>query len=149
MSRSCARGFDGDRLAHDVAVVKFPRDSFAGVAPIELPRARLLDRLQGHRSFRLVGYGADPERGDGAPVFVVEGYRQTRTTSFAALTHRQLQLEGGLCFGDSGSPQLLGDTNVAVALFSDHGGQCNGSFVSQRLDTRSERWFLARFVPLP
>jgi len=55
VSRSCTRGFDGDRLAHDVAVVKFPKDSIAGVAPIELPRARLLDRLQGHRSFRLRG----------------------------------------------------------------------------------------------
>jgi Trypsin len=141
--------FDPGRIEHDVAVVKFPKGSFAGVAPIELPEARLLDRVRGRRSFRLVGYGADPERGDGAPVYVVEGYRQTRTTSFRALTHRQLKLKSGLCFGDSGSPQLLGDTNVTVSLFSDHGGECNGPFVSQRLDTRAERRFLAGFVGLP
>jgi hypothetical protein len=141
--------FDPDRIAHDVAVVKFPKGSFASVAPIELPKGRLLDRLRGRRSFRLVGYGADPERGEGAPVYVIEGYRQTRTTSFRELTHRQLELSSGLCFGDSGSPQFLGDTKLAVSLFSDHGGECNGPFLSQRLDTRAERRFLGRFVRLP
>ena len=141
--------FDGERLAHDVAVVRFPKGSFAGVTPIELPEAKRLDRLHGRRSFRLVGYGADPERGDGAPVFVIEGYRQTRTARLRALTHRQLELTSGLCFGDSGSPQLLGDTNVAVSLFSDPGGACNGPFVSQRLDTRSELRFLAGLLRLP
>ena len=142
-------GFDPERLEHDVAVVAFPKGSFAGVVPIELPGARLLDRVRASRSFRLVGYGADPERGEGAPVFVLEGYRQTRTTSFRALTDRQLELKSGLCFGDSGSPQLLGNTRVAVSLFSDPGGECNGPFVSQRLDTRAERRFLAGFVRLP
>jgi hypothetical protein len=140
--------FDAERVAHDVAVVRFASGSFAGVTPVELPEARLLDRLRGRRSFRLVGYGVDPERGDGAPVYVAEGYRQTRTTTFAGLTNRQLELKAGLCFGDSGSPQLLGDSNVAVSLFSDHGGECSGPFVSQRLDTRSERRFLAEFVTL-
>ena len=140
--------FDPQRIAHDVAVVRFPAGSFAGVAPIELPRGRLLDRLRGHRPFRLVGYGADPERGDGAPAYVLEGYRQTRTTQFEALTRRQLSLKSGLCFGDSGSPQFVGETNIAVSLFSDPGGECNGPFVSQRLDTRSERRFLSRFVDM-
>ena len=141
--------FDPERIAHDVALVRFPAGSFAGVTPIELPEARLLDRLRARRSFRLVGYCADPERGDGAPVYVLEGYRQTRTTRFEALTHRQLRLNRGLCFGDSGSPQFVGETNVAVSLFSDHGGECAGPFVSQRLDTRAERRFLSRFVRLP
>ena len=141
--------FDPDRIAHDVAVVRFPAGRFAGVTPIALPEARLLDRLRGRRSLRLVGYGADPERGDGAQAYVLEGYRQTRTTQFAGLTRRQLRLKSGLCFGDSGSPQLVGETNVAVSVFSDHGGECNGPFVSQRLDTRSERRFLSRFVDLP
>jgi hypothetical protein len=138
--------FDGERLAHDVAVVRFPKGSFAGVTPVELPEAQLLDRRRGHRSLRLVGYGADPERGDGAYVYLVEGYRQTRTTQSAGLTNRQLRLKAGPCFGDSGSPQLLADTNIAVSLFSDHGGECDGPFLSQRLDTRSERRFLGQFV---
>jgi hypothetical protein len=81
-------------------------------------------------------------------VYIAEGYRQTRTTSAAGLTRRQLRLRAGLCFGDSGSPQLLGNTNIAVSVFSDPGGECAGPFVSQRLDTRSERQFLARFTRL-
>jgi len=141
--------FDPERLAHDVAIVKFPKGSFAGVAPVAIPETRLLERLRGRRSLRLVGYGADPERGDGAPQFVIDGYRQTRTTSLRRLTHRQVELKGGPCFGDSGSPQLLGDTNVAVSQFSDPGPDCTGPYVAQRLDTRSERRFLARFVDVP
>jgi hypothetical protein len=150
--------FDPDRRAHDVAVIVFAKGTFAGVTPVELPEARLLDRLgHGRRSFRLVGYGVDPEFGDGPPVFVLEGYRQTATAPFHSLTRRQLRLDGdaastrrgSLCLGDSGSPQLVGDSNLAVSLFSSHAHDCRGLLFSQRLDTRSERRFLARFVDLP
>jgi hypothetical protein len=143
--------FDPERLAHDVAIIRFPKDTFAGVTPVDLPRTGLLDDLRGieRRSFRLVGYGIDPEYGDGLPVFVVEGYRQTRTTSFAGLTRRQLMLERGGCFGDSGSPQLLGDSALAVSVFSDPGPDCRGPNAAQRLDTRSERRFLERFIGVP
>lgn len=140
--------FDPERLAHDVAVVTFPAGSFVGVTPIKVAKPGLLDRLRKRQSLRLVGYGVDPERGDGEPVYIAEGYRQTRTTFVAGLTRRQLKLKAGLCFGDSGSPQFLGNSNVAVSVFSDHGGECAGPFVSQRLDTRSERRFLAGFTRL-
>lgn len=154
--------FDPDRRAHDVAVIRFPAGTFSDVTPVALPEAGLLDRL--HRrhglrrtSFRLVGYGTDPEFGDGDPVFIVEGYRQTATAPFRALTSRQLKLDGdagatgggSLCLGDSGSPQLLGDSNVAASLFSEHAPACDGTLLSQRLDTPSERRFLARFVNVP
>ncbi len=142
--------FDPDRLAHDLAVVTFPAGSFAGVEPIEVARTGLLDRQRKGQSLRLVGYGSDPERGDGTTVLIFEGYRQTRTTSLVRLTKRQVELRGGLCTGDSGSPQFLGETNVAVGLFSEGGdfSTCLGPYFSQRLDTRSERRFLARFVRL-
>ena len=82
--------FDPETRAHDVAVVRFPPGAFAGSTPVTLPAAKHLDRMRRrgalkHSRFRLVGYGADPERGDGAPVFVVEGYRQTATAPFRAL----------------------------------------------------------------
>ena len=64
------------------------------------------------------------------------------------LTRRQLKLKAGPCFADSGSPQFLGDTNLVVSVFSDAGGECAGPFLSQRLDTRSERRFLAGFGQL-
>jgi hypothetical protein len=148
--------------SHDVAVVLFPQDTFAGVTPVELPRAHQLDRLARGgdlrgQTFRLVGFGGDPEWGNGAPVVVFEGYRQTATAPFKRLTGRQLQLDGrpkvtgqgGLCLGDSGSPQFLGDANVALSLLSEHGENCVGTIRGQRLDTPSERKFLANYVDLP
>jgi hypothetical protein len=151
--------FDEDRLRHDVAVVLFPPGTFAGVQPVELPKLRQLDHLDLHRArIRLVGYGSDPEHGDGEPQFIVEGYRQTATAPFRRLTGRQLLLDGdaaatrqgGLCIADSGSPQLLPGTNLALSLFSTHSHEvdaCRGVIHAQRLDTRSEREFLAHFLP--
>jgi hypothetical protein len=141
--------FDPERLAHDLAVIEVPKGSFAGVTPIGLPERGLVNRLRRHHPLRLVGYGADPERGDEAPAFVLEGYRQTRLTSLHRATHRQIALKAGPCFGDSGSPQLLAGSEVAISTFSDPGPNCEGPWVSQRLDTRAERRFLARFVRLP
>ena len=141
--------FDPERLAHDLAVIEFAAGSFAGVAPLAVPKRGLGDRMHGRRALRLVGYGADPERGDEAPAFVLEGYRQTRLTTLRSLTHRQVELKGGLCFGDSGSPQLIGGTGVAISTFSDPGPDCTGPYVAQRLDTRAEQRFLSQFVPLP
>jgi hypothetical protein len=150
-----------DNRTHDVAVVLFPPGTFAGVEPVELPKAHELERLElGRRPIRLVGYGLDPEHGDadGDPVFVGEGYRQTATAPFRRLTNRQLLLDGdaaarrqgGLCLGDSGSPQLLPGTNLALSLHSENASEvdaCRGLLREQRLDTRSERRFLARYLP--
>lgn len=143
--------FDFDRRLHDVAVVTYPKGTFAGVAPITLPNAGQVDRLRKGRTLRLVGYGVDPEYGNGAPVLIAEGYRQTRTTTLKSVNRRQIELKGGACVGDSGSPQFLGDSTVAISLLSDVGGFdiCPGPYLSQRLDTRSERRFLSQFVRLP
>ena len=81
-------------------VVLFGPKTFDGVEPIELPKRRQLNRLDLDRGpVRLVGYGMDPEFGDGAPAFLVEGFE----------------------------------------VASD----CRGVIQGQRLDTRSERRFLA------
>jgi hypothetical protein len=156
-------GFDPETQEHDVAVLLFPAGTFAGVTPVLPPRARLLDRrarrvgLRGQR-FRLVGYGSDPEWGDTGPRrFVVEGCRQTATAPFKALRRGRLlrqngsasNRQGGLCYRDSGSPQFLGDTNLAVSLFSEHDEECREDLLAQRLDTRAERRFLSRYVQLP
>jgi hypothetical protein len=151
--------FEEEDFRHDVAVVLFPPGTFAGVTPAALPKLRQLERLDlGRAPIRLVGYGTDPEHGDGEPQFNVEGYRQTATAPFQRLTNRQLLLDGdtaatrqgGLCIADSGSPQLLPDTNLVLSLFSTHSHEvdaCRGVIHAQRLDTRSEREFLARYVP--
>ena len=152
--------FGGDELrTHDVGVLVFAPETFKDVRPVELPRAGMLERLQlRDRSFRLVGYGGDPEWGNGgAPVIITEGYRQTATAPFKRLTATQLQLDGrtrvtgqgGVCLGDSGSPQLLGDSNLQLSLLSNLDDNCHGAIVGQRLDTPSERRFLADYVDLP
>jgi hypothetical protein len=146
---------------HDLAVVLFPPGTFAGVEPVELPKLHQLDRLDLNRKpIRLVGYGLDPEHGDAdaGPVFIGEGYRQTATAPFRRLTGRQLLLDGdaaatrqgGLCLADSGSPQLLPGTDLALSLHSENRPEvdaCRGVLREQRLDTRSERRFLARYLP--
>jgi hypothetical protein len=150
----------GEERANDLAVLRMAPGTFAGVPPVRLPERRQLDRLARRgelhgTSFRLVGYGTDPEWGDGEPVFVLEGYRQTATAPFAALGRRWLWLDGdarrtgrgSLCFGDSGSPQLLGDT--AVSLLTSHEPTCRGAIRAQRLDTPAARRFLDDHVALP
>jgi hypothetical protein len=151
--------FVEDSFTHDVAVVLFAPRTFAGVAPVELPRERQLEHLDLRRApVRLVGYGLDPEHGNGDPVFIVEGYRQTATAPFRGLTPRQLLLngdaaatrQGGICEADSGSPQLLAGTNLALSLASTVAPEvdaCRGVIQAQRLDTRSERRFLAHYLP--
>ena len=135
---------------HDVAVVTFPSGAFAGVTPVRLPEARLVDRLSRTAVLRLVGYGADPERGDGTPAFVARGLPSDRTTSARADHQSADRAEGrDSASATRGSPQFLGETNVVVSLFSDGGAaSCPGPYLSQRLDTRSERRFLAGFVRL-
>ena len=148
-----------DNRTHDVAVVLFPPKTFTGVEPVRLPRLHQLDDLNlGRKPIRLVGYGLDPEHGDEEPVFIGEGYRQTARAPFLRLTRRQLLLngdaaatrQGGLCLADSGSPQLLPGTNLALSLHSETAPEvdaCRGVLREQRLDTRSERRFLARYLP--
>jgi hypothetical protein len=148
-----------DIVEHDVAVVLFEPGTFADIAPIQLPKERQLERLPLRRApIRLVGYGTDPEHGDGGTVFVVDGYRQTALAPFHRLTDRQLLLNGdaaatrlgGLCIADSGSPQVFDGTKLALSLHSQNtpGDEpCRGLLQEQRLDTRSERRFLARYVP--
>jgi hypothetical protein len=140
--------FDPETLAHDLAVLVFPKGTF-DVRPIELARPNLLDRLARKRAlqdqfFTLVGYGADPDFSGPEPRFFARGYRATTTAPFVALSPRQLRLGRGLCLGDSGSPQFLGDSNVAVSQLSSDGESCD-EIVAQRLDDPSDRGFLARF----
>lgn len=135
----------------DLAVVRFAPGTFATVEPVELPRIGMLDHLasRGNREgpqFTLVGYGAEIKDGG----FYIGGYRETARASFAGLEPDWLELvarTGALCFGDSGSPQFLGGSNLEVSLLHDAGAlgdpeACRGGSVSQRLDTPSAAEFL-------
>ena len=147
---------------NDLAVVLFPEDTFAHSTPVALPTAGLLADLAAHgglvgRTVTLVGYGTDAEVGP--PRYFFHGYRQTATAPVQALTPRWLRVQhtpaatdqGSLCYGDSGSPQFLGDSesNMIVSLLSHGLTTCRGAARAQRLDTASAREFLSRFIDLP
>jgi hypothetical protein len=155
---------DGHPQAHDVAVLRFPEGTFEDVDPAELPKEGLLDDLAARgglngREFTLVGYGTVPISREVQEKFV-PGYRQVDRALFQALSRDWLHLqvtgeatgEGGACTGDSGSPQFLGDSDLAVSLLGGKGREdpCGtGVDGAQRLDTPAEREFLADFVPVP
>jgi hypothetical protein len=139
----------------DLAVLVFEGHPFAGVEPVRLPVVGQLDDLVGTAGrrgprFTLVGYGA--ELRDGVDPFYVPGYRKTARASFAGLTGNELELAGGsaaglprdgaLCYGDSGSPQFLGGSDIAVSLLHEADALCDGTSRSQRLDTPTAHAFL-------
>lgn len=150
----------GEARRNDLAVVLFPEGTFAGVTPVELPSLNLLATLNNAGglhgdSVTLVGYGTDAELGP--PRYLYPGYRQTGTAPIDGVTRNWLLIQGstaatgesGLCYGDSGSPQFLGDTNLVLSIFSRHPTTCQGTVRGQRLDTTEAREFLAQFVDLP
>jgi len=130
--------------SHDVAVVVLD-SAVTGVAPFALPTAAALDAPGiPSQTFTNVGYGYSDR------TFTFDGFRRWSTSSFTGLKPTELRLtdkDGGVCFGDSGGPRLVG--NVVVAVTSTGNKNCTGQSISYRLDTPSARAFLSAFVATP
>ena len=148
--------------AHDYAAVIL--DSVpAGLAPIQFPTAGLLDGLAakgGLRSgtvFDNVGYGVIPQHKKGRPGFTDPPGRMFSTSRFMALTPAYLKLNmnadlednGGVCFGDSGSPRFLHGTNTAVAITFGGDPICRALNYNSRLDIPAARAFYEDYLALP
>lgn len=156
---------DGHWRVNDVAILQFPEGTFADVTPVDLPSEGQLDALAAQgglrgQDFTLVGYGGIPVSRT-TEEKRIEGYRQVASAPFQALTPHSLVLQttpeathvGSLCAGDSGGPQFLGDSNLAVSLLGgvtnkNHLCATGGRFL-QRLDTPAVREFLGQYVELP
>ena len=155
---------------HDLGVITLAQP--VATAPVKLPPAGLLDQLAAQnglrgQDFTNVGYGAtgfDFGGGRPKPADFAIATRRVSTSPFEALEPAVLRLlestnatgEGGVCFGDSGSPRLLnlagGDVAVAIVSTSTGGGAplcTGGTRFNYRLDTPSARGFLGQFVTLP
>jgi hypothetical protein len=141
-------------------------DPITHIAPAQLPSLGELDGmnmtsgLDGQR-FTAAGYGAI---GSYKPDYAVQGgkvwysdfVRRVASPRFKALNANRLHLsqnaalgDSGTCYGDSGGPNFIGDTDViaGTTMTGDH--VCRATNVVYRLDTPTARWFLANFLTLP
>jgi hypothetical protein len=112
-----------------------------------LPGAGTVDSLANKTPIDLVGYGVQVQtHGGGTPVWtglrvrlfapaeLVSG-NFTHSDEFIRVTANPGQDKGGTCFGDSGGPNLLGGTDVVLAVTSyGTNGNCAGNGYAQRVD---------------
>lgn len=153
--------FNPSTVFNDVGVVLL-------AAPVQsatlgkLPTANLLDQLQAagtlqNTTFVNVGYGVTTDFKGGPPAQTFDGMRRRSTSPYSGLTPIWLHLlanndatgQGGTCFGDSGGPHFLGDSNLVVSVTSWGDTHCRALNMTQRLDTEAARAFLDDYVTLP
>ena len=130
----------------DLAVVVL--DAPAAVAPASLPEAGAVDELAKHSLVTSVGYGYSSRAADGS--FVYDGLRRYAESPVKKSSRLYLTIstrEAGPCMGDSGGPQLAGDTVLSVT--SSGSKDCSGKAEAYRLDSPQARSFLGSFTPLP
>ena len=90
------------------------------------------------------------------PTFHYADIRYVAIGSLNAVTPAWLRIsmnpatgDGGTCYGDSGGPNFLGDTDILAATTVTGDFMCRATNVDYRLDTTSARSFLGQFVALP
>jgi hypothetical protein len=153
----CGNGLPGFDF-HDVAVITLDTPSNPG-SLAALPAPGLVDTLPMGSNVDIVGYGVQGFiRGGGQPgqVFLFTRYfapslliaSNNRTSDeFIKLTANPAKGKGGTCFGDSGGPDLLGGTNVVLAVNSYvTNGNCAGVTYSNRVDLPDILAFISGFL---
>jgi len=136
------QGFD----SHDVAVVVLDRRANPG-AFATLPSPRLVDTLAMGTPVDIVGYGVQGFVQGGGPrqqIFTFTRYfapsqlvqsNNVASKEFIKLTANPSQGTGGVCFGDSGGPDVLGGTDIVLAVNSYvTNSNCSGVTYSNRVD---------------
>jgi hypothetical protein len=145
-------GFD----THDVAVVVLDRPIRVS-RYARLPALNQVETLDVGQRVTIVGYGVQGfETGGGPPrpgaaftrYFAPAQLLQAGASvadEFIKVSANPSQGKGGVCFGDSGGPVLLGDTILAVNSFGTN-MLCAGETYSYRLDTRDALAFVRSFL---
>jgi len=145
----------------DIAVITF-ETPIIGIIPASLPTAGLFDQMSVRnglhdQEFTAVGYGLqEPTYGGGPPVWGTSGTRMVATSTFKAINPAWLRLsqnpatsDGGTCFGDSGGPNFLGNSDQIAGITITGDSMCQATNVIYRLDTPAARTFLTNYVTLP
>lgn len=141
---------------HDIAVVVFDR-AIKKIAPATLPSEGSLSSLSGSQTFVPVGYGAyEVTKGPGGHRYLYNDVRMKTVGTLNSINATWLRIsmnestgDGGTCYGDSGGPNFLGDTNVIASITITGDAVCRATNVTYRLDTQSARAFLSEYVTLP
>ena len=150
-------GAQGD--PHDIAVVVL--DSAPPITSAQLPAAGSLSKLPKNQLFTSVGYGAyevtnSPGGHQYLYNYLSNEVRMVATGTLNATTPAWLRIlmgpatgDGGTCYGDSGGPNFLGDSDAVAAITITGDAICRATNVDYRLDTASARNFLDDYVTLP
>lgn len=146
---------------NDVGVVILA-EAITNVTPAMLPKENLLDEMKVSDALKVqtlvnVGYGATADFKGMPPALARDGVRRFSMSPYTSLTPNWLILlgnndatgEGGVCFGDSGGPHFLDDSNLIVSITSLIDPLCRTLDMTQRVDTPSVRSFLGNYVTLP
>ena len=140
---------------HDIAVVVL--DSAPPITPAQLPAADSLSKLRAGQLFTSVGYGAyEVTNSPGGHQLRYNDVRMVATGTLNAVNPAWLRLsmnastgDGGTCYGDSGGPNFLGNSDIVAATTITGDQLCRATNVDYRLDTPSARNFLDDYVALP
>lgn len=148
---------------HDLGIVFLPAGSVVDIQPVELPPAGYMDELLYAAALKdldveAVGYGFIPTwQQPGGTQFDMTGLRNMATTNVKGLTHAYVLYnqnqnatgEGGVCYGDSGSPQFIAGSRMIISISSGGDAICRANAYSYRLDTPDARNFLSLYLDLP
>src|SRR5207249_1956916 len=142
----------------DVAVLLLKESVTArapGIRPARLPTAGLLEDMAAQGGLHgvkipAVGYGdALVHYGNGQPFTYGFGFRSVGVQEYRALGPGYLTAsmnpatgEGGTCYGDSGGPNFLGDSDILIGLTVWGDTWCRALSKIYRLDTEAARTFL-------
>jgi hypothetical protein len=153
----CAPGSPGDDT-HDVAVVIFD-EPVTLPRYAELPTEGLVDTLPMNSDVTIVGYGLQGfNRGGGRPSPDIDYKRyyapallvasnHPHSDEYIKLTANPAKGKGGVCLGDSGGPNLLGDTDTILAITSyGTNSNCAGVTYSNRIDIAYALEFINGFT---